>query len=137
MIIGVSAFADSTLSKSKIVTKAEFVLLSDVQESEITIFLSYTGIHFDQCGIKVRANNFTRGQDISEILTISPDGSMDMGEITPTALVAKLPNPQSSSHGAFFTIKTKSGQSIAAEVSKVSDVYKVDAFVENLPCDEL
>lgn len=109
----------------------DFVIVSDVEQNEIELFLSYTGEHFNHCGIKLRTHSWGGGgQSLVGILTI--EGGDDV-RIENGRLVATV-SPKEMGYGRFFKIKTKSGESLKDAITNLNPNIKVDVIAEIRHC---
>lgn len=134
LLLTVPAFA-AELNKPTIINQNQFVLLSDVKESQLQVFLSYTGIQFNQCGIRIRLNHFHRSEDLVPLIDIQKTEGISAVEIVDGQMVARVDRPEFSSFGAFYTILSKTGEPIDETIQQLSNTTNIDAIVENLPCE--
>ena len=133
MFIGTHAFSQT---QNITITESEFTVLNDIDAPEITLFLSYTGVQFNHCGIKMKMNGYTSGEMIAEHFIVAEDVD-HINEIRPTSLVAKLKDTHALTFGHFFTLKTISGKNISEEILSMSNSHPKDAIVENLACNDI
>lgn len=120
---------------SHIVTKDRFSVLTNIPENNATIFLSYSGRWIGQCGIRIKTNFFISGEELNQVLAITNMNSLEVGEVEPAALVAKV-DPDLMSFGALFVLQSRSGSSIADAIKSLSPSHDIEAIVENLPCED-
>jgi hypothetical protein len=132
LFIANSAFAQSPPTT---INNKEFVVLNDFHSPEVTVFLSYTGEIFNQCGIQIRINGFTSGETIAKHFEIIEDDVISI-KIQNSSLVAALKNAQVTTFGHFFTIRTLSGNDISQEILNMSESQSISALVENLTCEQ-
>ena len=139
-LFSLNAFAVPAELKNKtIANENNFVIISDVDESEITVFLSYTGKQFNHCGIKLITHTFvTGGDDIKEILQIKSGfdkNPPDISELDNGYMVAKVADPNMTLFGQFFTISTKSGNPLKEDIQSLRNDRAVEVIAVNLPCE--
>ncbi len=117
-----------------------FEVFSDIHEPQIQFFLSYTGNQFNHCGIRIRATWLISAEDIHQIIKISNSKNSDVGQIVTGEMGQKIliapisTNPNMQTHGEFFTISTRDGQSLSSVFAKLSNLYSVSAIVETMGC---
>lgn len=130
----ISTAFGAVLSKNYVLAnQQDFIIISDVQDSEFSIFLSYTGEQKNHCGVSLRTHSMSvSADDLIQILTI--EGQSENGQIENGVLVARVRNPKITFFGEDFVIKTKSGKTLAEEISQLSDFEKVELIAEILPC---
>lgn len=121
----------------QLANEGDFVVLSDVQSSAQSLFLSYVGKEFNHCGIKIRLSSSPGQMPMTEDLLVirnkNSENLSDVGVIKNGVLMAEE-NSESLSYGTFYSIETRSGKTLAAAIKSLSPGEKVDAIVEILPC---
>lgn len=110
----------------------DFIMISETEDSEHTVFLSYTGESFNHCGVALRWHS-ANGKAIQEALTIF-SGNANVGVIEGYGMVGRVFNPKAFRYGQQFTIKAKSGRSLKEVISALNEFVKVEVIVEILPC---
>lgn len=132
-LIAHTAFAeklDETLS-----SPTDFFVINSQTENEISVFLSYTGRQMNHCGISLRAPRFKNvtAEALSQALSITRDGTKEIAQVKDGVLIAPVLNPNISTYGQFFIIKTRSGEALSDVLATLSE-EKVDVLVEVLSC---
>lgn len=116
-------------------------VISDIEEPQFEVMLSYTGKQFNHCGIQVRVTGNISGEAIHQVIQISNFSDSDVGKVMGTganALVASISSdPSGSTHGELFTIKTRNRESLASAFAGLSEHYQVSAIVETYQCDQI
>lgn len=118
--------------------EGDFIVISDVEASSQTIFLSYTGKRFNHCGIALRANSFSGvgGDELNAVLSIKTDimgNGAETGEVRDGKLVSAL-DPDDTSYGAFFIIESRSGENLKDVIGRLDKHTQTDVIVEILEC---
>lgn len=117
----------------------DFAVLSDENSPSVKVFLSYTGVNFDHCGIAVRTSSWgLDGAKLASVLEITTGANQVVSELVKdvygqTKLVAKVANPNSQKYGQNFHISSISGESLTQAIGSLSN-DKVDVIVEILSC---
>lgn len=129
-------YKDTALSKDH-----QFEVFSDIDESQIQFFVSYTGNEYNRCGIRVRTTSDISPEDIHQVIQISNSKDSDVGQIVlwemgREILVALISSdPNIASFGEFFTISTRNGESFSSVFAGLSDRYLISAIVEVMKCE--
>lgn len=124
--------SDNSLQAS-ISNPEDFVVISDVDNNEMSIFLSYAGKQMNHCGIKFRTHLFAIGaQVLSDIIEV--DGGQPE-KIVDGKLIVPVTDPNATAFGEFFTIKTKSGKTLREEFRAIDVGMKVDVIAELMTCE--
>ncbi|TDJ04057.1 MAG: hypothetical protein E2O68_08860 [Deltaproteobacteria bacterium] len=141
MVVMMTLLATSAMAsgaKNKLLgMNQDFVIISDVEESEIEIFLSGAGNSQGACGISLRSNDWShKAERLNEVLKIDNDRAKNIGQVKNGRLTATMFDPTDMMYGVEFTIRTKSGESIksALEGLRTSDVFKSEVLVEATLC---
>jgi hypothetical protein len=125
-------YRDNTLYKVR-----DFILLSDMQEKEVTIFVSYIGKISGQCGVSVRGTGVS-GDDLDKIIKIRPDVGSNMGkeigDVVNGELIATVGQKEDMAYGAILTLSTRSGRSLKTEIAELNDSRQLAVIVESTPC---
>ena len=136
LILSVPVFAADLAKSTTLANEGDFVIISDVEASEISVFLSYTGKQFNHCGISLRSHGFSaQANDLKSVLSITSNAG-DISLVEGRKLVAKIGAPVDvPTFGEYFTIKTKSGLGLKEALSALNAFQSVPVIVENLACD--
>jgi hypothetical protein len=137
----IPAASAELLKQTVLANKHDFVIYSDVEASKIEIFLSYTGTQFNHCGIALRNHGWGGpAEKIHEKVAIDfgrpvdPAAAKDVGKVEDGRIVARLPEGPAT-YGAFYEIRTRSGQSLKSALQSLSASHQIEALVEILTCD--
>lgn len=133
MLSSAIAFGKPSLENKTLANEGDTISLSNIAENQITIFLSYAGKMFDHCGISISSKSpgisAERLLDSFEIRVIG-----NVAEISGNKLVARVQDPEEPTFGQYFTIATKSGESIRAKVAELTEDKDEGLVAEILPC---
>ena len=117
--------------------EGDFTVISDLQSSEITVFLSYTGIRFDHCGITLRGSNIAPDK-LRQLLNIQVGTEPTLAKVVGRQVQIAVKNPNNTTYGQFFIIQTKTGESFSETFKKIDSHGqsngKVDVIAEILSC---
>ncbi|MGE4132955.1 MAG: hypothetical protein AB7F86_15040 [Bdellovibrionales bacterium] len=137
----ITPFASATEALDKEITLAnthDFVILSDVEGPEITIFLSYTGRQFNHCGIFVAGHSFAVDfKKLHQRIQVDDaQGPQDIGELAESGLVAKV-DPNDTSFGKFFRIKSRDGRPLKTAIEESGRGFRRAELIAKIrPCEE-
>ncbi len=116
------------------------VALEGFQRSEVKVFLSYAGLRFNQCGIRLASN--AQGQPelqafLADNLRIEDERGNDISTVDAAGdLVALLPFPQLDLYGRSHVVRTRGGETLAQLTEEVRSnfLHELTLTAQNLPC---
>lgn len=117
----------------------DFVVLSDVDQPELGVFLSYTGRQFDHCGIALHTHSFVVDtavlHGLLQIDKTTGEFGTDTSVIEEYGIVSKV-DADSTTFGQFFTIKTRGGETLREAIAKSAphSSRKPEVIVKILGC---
>jgi hypothetical protein len=131
-----SAFAVKGDKQTTLANQSDFVIVSDVEQPGLGIFLSYAGKAMDHCGIRLRMHSL--GADVSalnQFVMIESDGK-DVGVIENGELLAHVEDENATLFGQFFTIRSVGGENLKDAIEKIGNFHKTEVIVEILHCQK-
>ncbi len=141
LLVGFSASAEK---QYVIANPGDFIILSNVENPEIRLFLSYAGNGVNKCGILLRTHSLSRigGEDLHKVLAIDTYDANDAGVVDVVGawrkeLLARIMQPEIMSFGEFFKVRSRGGKSIKNAIASLgkSTVEPAEVIVEALPCN--
>jgi hypothetical protein len=114
--------------------------LESLQTASVNVFLSYVGLRFNHCGIKLE----TSTQDAPEVqdflmenVVIHDQAGNEIAERDSDGdLVAVVANPHIDRYGRFHIVSTRRGETLAQLTARVKETFQHDLAirVKNLSC---
>ncbi len=134
--------AQAPTKETTLANDSDFVILSDVQEDHLGVFLSYTGKQFNHCGIALVGHSFV--VDVEELhrhVEINQTGGnvkKDSGVVEGGKIKSKL-SPDDTTFGQFFEIRSRNGGPLrdSIQLSASHSSRQAELIVTILPCDGL
>lgn len=105
-----------------IVTAFQSHRIDSLDDSTLEVFLSYSGREFNQCGISIstESNDLSISKRIHDELVIDSQGRLDISFFDiKNRTSATTRNIEVTNHGEFFTVKTKTGESLKDLVERI------------------
>lgn len=142
LMLTLSVSAQPQSKETTLANHLDFVIVSDVEDSRLSVFLSYTGKQFNHCGITLFGHSFVL--DIEELhrhieinQTIGQKKE-DSGVVEGRQIKSKL-NPDSVTYGQFFEIRTRNGGPLrdAIQLAARHSRRKAELIATILPCHDL
>lgn len=118
----------------------DFVILTDVEENSLSVFLSYTGKQFNHCGISIHGHSFVVNPlKIHNLIQIDKTGGgdvLDTGVVEDRQVKSKIES-ELITFGQVFAIKSRTGIPLREAVAQTANNpgRKAELIVTILPCD--
>lgn len=132
----------SQVKETTIANPGDFVVISDVAESQISIFLSYAGKKANKCGIRLRTHSFSASaEDVLSVIRIDDNinNTSDAGiaRVEEGRVVAWMEDPNKWLFGYIFTISSRSGEPLKDAFAGLNKLNLTDVIVEALTCESI
>lgn len=112
----------------------DFISIGHISANEIDLFHSYTGVHTNHCGILLRTHSYgPQVEDLAREIEIFQDG-LSSAVIKDGQLISSIPKEEYR-YGAFFKIKSKSGEPLNKVFKRLAQNRNADVIVEILKCE--